>query len=155
MHRQSTTSIQTSLQTWQFVLPLSGSTQHVVKKSVDKNMPCMSLTLDTSHFERSPLNDVAPRNMPRMSFALDTSHLEISLSKNFARANMRLMSVTRYTSQVPIGPCGLLRHLSFDDSLRHASTALLSCTLDRGENADDGVGVLVGPRFNWQESTRV
>ena len=51
---------------------------------------------------------------------------------------MRLMSVTRDTSQVPMGPCGLVKHLPFADSLRHASTAPLSCTLDSGENA--GVG---------------
>ena len=51
---------------------------------------------------------------------------------------MRLMSVTRDTSQVPIAPCGPFEHLPFGDSLRHASTALLSCTLDRGENAGCG-----------------
>ena len=48
---------------------------------------------------------------------------------------MRFMSVTRDTSHVAIGPFRPLRHLPFGDSLRHASTALLSCTLDRGVNA--------------------
>ena len=48
---------------------------------------------------------------------------------------MRLMSVTRDTSHVPIGPCRPFKHLPFGDSLRHASTALLSWTLDRGKNA--------------------
>ena len=118
-----------------------------------KNIPFMSFTFDTSHLERSPLNDVAPRNMPRMSFTLDTSHFERSLSKNFARANMRLMSVTRDTSQVPIAPCGPFEHLPFGDSLRHASTALLSCTLDRGENAGCGQAGLSSNYQNVDEST--
>ena len=58
----------------------------------------------------------------------------MSPSKNFAWANMRLMSLTRDTSQSPIGPFGPLEHSPFGDSLTHASTALLSCTRDRGEN---------------------
>ena len=49
-----------------------------------QNIPYMSFTLDTSHFERSPLNDVAPRNIPLMSLTLDTSHSERSSSNNFA-----------------------------------------------------------------------
>ena len=121
-----------------------------LKFVVPKNIRFISSTPDTSHFDRSPLNDVAPRNVPRMFFTLDTSHLEMSLSNNLARANMRLMSVTRDTSQVPIGPCGPLKHLPFGDSLRHASTALLSCTRDAGENA--GVGDesgLAGVRSNY------
>ena len=40
------------------------------------------------------------------------------------------------TSHVPIDPCGPLEHAPFGDSLRHASSALLSWTLDCGENAD-------------------
>ena len=51
---------------------------------------------------------------------------------------MRLMSVTRDTSHSAIGPCESLEHSPFGDNLRHESTALLSCTLDCGENA--GVG---------------
>ena len=120
-----------------------------LKSVAPKNMPSMSFTLDTSHFDRSPLNDVAPRNIPRMSLALDTSHFDRSLSKNLARANMRLMSVTRDTSQVPIGPCGLLRHWPFGDNFRHASTALLSCTLDRGENAGVGLGLSSNDLTVW------
>ena len=111
-----------------------------LKSVAPKNMPCMSFTLDTSHFDRSPLNDVAPRNISRMSFTLDTSHLERSLSNNFALANMRLISVTRDTSHVPIGPCGPAKHLPLGDCLRHVTTALLSCTLDMGENAAVGSG---------------
>ena len=40
----------------------------------DSNMPAMSVTLYTLHFERSPLNVVAPSNMPNMLVTLDTSH---------------------------------------------------------------------------------
>ena len=38
----------------------------------------MLATLDTSHFERSRVNDLAERNIELMSFTLDTSHFEIS-----------------------------------------------------------------------------
>ena len=41
-------------------------------------MPFMVLTLDTSHFEMSPLNDVALANMVFMVLTLDTSHFEMS-----------------------------------------------------------------------------
>ena len=57
---------------------------------------------------------------------------------------MRLMSVTRDTSQVPIGPCGPFEHLPFGDSPRHVSTAVLSSTLESGENAEVCVVGLVG-----------
>ena len=53
---------------------------------------------------------------------------------------MRLISVTRDTSHAWIGPCGPLEHSPLGDSLRHVSTARLSCTLDCGENARFGVG---------------
>ena len=39
----------------------------------------MSVTLDTSHSEISPLNDEVEENMPSMSVTLDTSHLDMSL----------------------------------------------------------------------------
>ena len=45
------------------------------------------------------------------------------------------MSVILDTSHSPIGPCGPLEQSPFGDSLRHASTALLSCTFDSGKNA--------------------
>ena len=57
------------------------------------------------------------------------------------------MSVTRDTSHASIGPCGPLEHWPFDDSLRHVSTALLSCKLDCGENATVGVGGIVALSF--------
>ena len=121
-----------------FELTQAGPQSWWAKSFAPKNIPCMSFTLDTSHFDRSPLKDVAPRNIPRMLLTLDTSHFEMSLSKSLARANMRLMSVTRDTSHAPICPCRPVKHLPFGDILRHTSTALLSCTLDRGENARVG-----------------
>ena len=51
------------------------------------------------------------------------------------------MSATSDTSQSPIGPCGPSEQSPFGDSLRHASTALLSSALDCGENT--GVVVVV------------
>ena len=45
------------------------------------------------------------------------------------------MSVILDTSHSPIGPCGPLEQSPFGDSLRHASTALLSCTFDSDKNA--------------------
>ena len=42
------------------------------------NMKPMSVTLDTSHLDMSPLNDDAEANMPSMLVTLDTPHLERS-----------------------------------------------------------------------------
>ena len=50
------------------------------------------------------------------------------------------MPVIRDTSHVSIGPWGPSKHLSFGDRLRHVSTALLSCSLDYGENAGSRAG---------------
>ena len=46
--------------------------------AASKNMRLISVTLDTSHIEMSPLNDDAEVNMPSMLATLDTSHLERS-----------------------------------------------------------------------------
>ena len=62
---------------------------------------------------------------------------------------MRLMSVTRDTSHVLIGPCGPSKHSPLGDSLRHMSTALLSCTLDCGENARAKAGTTVAVSSNY------
>ena len=43
-----------------------------------KNMPPISLTVDTSHLEMSPLNDTAPQNMLPVLRTLDTSQFEMS-----------------------------------------------------------------------------
>ena len=99
------------------------------------NIPAMSFTLAMSHCDKSLLNDDAPRNMPLISLTRDTSHFEMSASKNFASENIRLMSVTRETSHAPIDPYGLFKQFPLGDSFRHATTALLSCDRDSGENA--------------------
>ena len=65
----------------------------------------MFVTLDTFHFERSPLNELRSENISDMEDTPDTSHSAI-------------------------GPCGLLEQSFFGDNLRHASTALLSSALD-------------------------
>jgi len=44
----------------------------------------MPATLDTSHFEMSPLKDSALENMLFMLVTLDTSHFEMSPLKAFA-----------------------------------------------------------------------
>ena len=73
-------------------------------------MPCMLVTLDTSHLEISPLNDFAPENMSSILVTLDTSHLERSPLNSYALGigsksltNNLLISVTAETSQDPIG----------------------------------------------------
>ena len=43
-----------------------------------ENMSTISVTLDTSHLEMSPLNDDAEENMAHMLVTLETSHSEIS-----------------------------------------------------------------------------
>ena len=63
-------------------------------------MRAMLLALDTSHFERSLLNEEALAKIPNMSLALDTSHLETSLLNADAPQNIPLMSVTLATSHL-------------------------------------------------------
>ena len=77
-------------------------------------MPYMSFTLDTSHFERSPLNASASLNIPYMAVACDTSHFEMSPLKDVESANMLDMSVMEETSHSSIGPCGPLGQASTD-----------------------------------------
>ena len=94
----------------------------------------MMVTLDTSHVEMSPLNDVAPRNIADMSVTLDTSHFQRSLLNNFAKANMRVMSLMLDASHSPIGPCLPSAQSPLGDTLRHSITAALSSSSDCGEN---------------------
>ena len=65
------------------------------------------VTLDTSHLERSPLNDGLENN--------------------------KVMSITAETSQDPIGPCGPLEQ-SVGDSWRHCTIAACSSAFEYGEN---------------------
>ena len=94
----------------------------------------MSVTLETSHFDRSRLNDLAFVNMKLMSVTLETSHLDVSSLKSIASANMPLISITRDTSHSVIGPSGSFGQSPFADDFRHAVTAPSSSALD--ENAE-------------------
>ena len=96
----------------------------------------MVITLDTFHFEMSPLNDSAPENMKLMSVTLDTSHFEMSPLNNCAPKNTPFMSVTLDTSHPAIDSCGQPEQSPFGESLRYESTAPLSSVLDCGENAE-------------------
>ena len=75
----------------------------------------------------------ANRNIKPMSVTLDTSHLEISPLNEYALKNMELMSVTLDTSQFPSGPCWSSKQSpDMGDFSRHASRALLNSALDFG-----------------------
>ena len=91
-----------------------------------------------------------------MSFTLDTSHFEMSPIYTAASEKRRAILVMRDTSHSPIGPCGPLGQSPFGDNLRHASTALLSLGLECGENAGGGTGwdtgEIVGLSFKFWES---
>ena len=80
-------------------------------------MLAMLIILDTSHFERSPLNLSAPGT----GFC-------------FASTNNQLMSVTAETFQDPIGPCGPLEQ-SVGGSFRHSAMAALNSAVDFGAHA--------------------
>ena len=94
----------------------------------------MSVTPETSHFEMSPLNNLASRNIRAIALTLDTSHFEMSPSNHAAPWNMAPMPVTLDTSHAPIGPCELSEHSPFADDFRQIVTAVLSSALDFGEN---------------------
>ena len=67
-----------------FTLDTSHFDRSPLKASANENISDMVVTLDTSHLERSPLNDIAPLNIPGMVVTLDTSQLEMSLLNAFA-----------------------------------------------------------------------
>ena len=51
----------------------------------------MSVTLETSHFDMSPLNKVADDNMLLVSVTLDTSQFEMALLKDVADENITVI----------------------------------------------------------------
>ena len=120
-------------------------------------MPNMPVTLDTSHFDRSPLKDDASVNMRCILVTLDTSHFERSPSNllalgtgiPFELANKLSMSLTAETSQDPIGWCGPLEQSM--DIFRHSLMAAWSSLLDLRVNP--GLGVTMGQTLGF--STRV
>ena len=54
----------------------------------------MSVTLEVSHVEMSPLKSLAPLNMELMSVTLEVSHVEMSPLKSLAPWNILAMLVT-------------------------------------------------------------
>ena len=107
-------------------------------------MQFILITFDTSHFEMSPLKDVALLNMLFVVVTLDTSHFEMSPINRVAYEKRVFMLPMLDTSHSAIGPCGPLGQSPVKDNSRHASTALLSSDLDGlfcsyldcGENAE-------------------
>ena len=65
----------------------------------------------------------------------ETSHADRSWLNNRAPANTMLMLVTLDTSQEPMGPCGPMEHSPTADRDMHAETAVLSSFIDCGANA--------------------
>ena len=68
------------------------------------NMYSILVTLDTSHFEMSPLNDSAPWNMRYILLTRDTSHFEMSPLNDCALKNMYSILVTRDTTHCEMFP---------------------------------------------------
>ena len=96
------------------------------------NMYSMSVTADTSHFDRSWLNLDAPVNINAMLVTADTSHLDRSWLNSDARWNKPCMSLMADTSQVRIDPCGFLEQSPISDVLKHSLIASRSSSLDSG-----------------------
>ena len=74
------------------------------KEEAPENMSVMSVTLNTSHLEMSPLNDEAKANMLSMFLTLNTSHLDMSPLNDDAPENMPRMVVTMDTSHLEMSP---------------------------------------------------
>merc|ERR1719472_802609 len=70
-------------------------------------IPPLDFTPDTSHFERSPLNNDADWNIVFMFFALDTSHFERSPLNDDDLLNMARMNFTLDTSHFERSPLNL------------------------------------------------
>ena len=86
----------------------------------------MSVTRDTSHFDKSWLKDVALANVMRIFVTPDTSHCDKSWSNNVALKNNFSMLVMRDTSHSPIGPRRPEEQSPVGETRRSSSTALLS-----------------------------
>ena len=75
-----------------------------VNNVAPKNMLSMLLTLDTSHFEMSVLNDLESWNILGMLVTFDTSHFEMSLLNDVAPWNIPDMYRTFDTSHCEMSP---------------------------------------------------
>ena len=80
--------------------------------------------------------------MANIFITRETSHRDMSPLNNVADEKMYVMSVTRDTSHPPIAPCTPREQSPFGDSTRHASTALLSSSLDRGKSIKVAVRIV-------------
>ncbi len=67
----------------------------------------MSVTLETSHFDMSPLNKVADENMLLVSVTLDTSQFEMAPLKDVADENITVIVVMLDMSHFESSPLGL------------------------------------------------
>ena len=100
-------------------------------------MKPMSVTLDTSHFDMSPLN----------VFELVTGFC-------FESKSNQLMSVTAETCHDLVGPCGPLEQSL--DSFRHSTMAAWSSAFEFGAHPSVGAnGVRVGVRIMIRVRLRV
>merc|ERR1719201_2903730 len=90
-------------------LPLAVDLTHAPQSVWEKdfapwNMESILVTLDTSHLERSALNDEAPLNMESILVTLDTTHLEMSPLNDAALVNISCMMVTLDTPHFEMSP---------------------------------------------------
>ena len=112
-------------------------TSHPERSSLNevapRNILLIVVTLVTFHLEMPPLNDVAPLNILAMVVTRETSHLEISAVNAPCPANNPLMSVMSDTSHDPIGPLAPLQAPDGDEA-RHSLTAALSSADVLGRN---------------------
>ena len=93
-------------------------------------MPVIAVTLEVTHFERSPLNAVANKNISFIFVTRVTSQLEISWLNEGASLNMSFMLVTLEVSHSPMIPFVFVPanvgQVPPGVSNKHLSTAVLS-----------------------------
>ena len=94
------------------------------------NTEVMSVTLEVTHFERSPLNAVANKNISFIFVTWVTFQLEISWLNEGASLNMSFMLVTLEVSHSPMIPFVFVPanvgQVPPGVSNKHLSTAILS-----------------------------
>merc|ERR1719353_1267436 len=90
-----------------FTLDTSHLERSLLNDNADWNVVFMIITLDTSHLERSPLNNETLLNInanPPLAVAPDTSHLERSPLNDDALSNMARIPCTLDTSHLERSP---------------------------------------------------
>ena len=81
------------------------------------------------------LKESAPINIKSIFVTLDTSHFEMSTLNNVAEEKRSSMISILDTSQSPICPCGPPEQSPFGENSRHVRTASLSTMVFFGANA--------------------